>query len=69
MLKEYKPLTSAVFLALEYMERLRNRINTINSFYWWFMLCLLYAHQTLDDFGTITVDHVYVILFRLVLLI
>ncbi|KAE9404249.1 hypothetical protein BT96DRAFT_433708 [Gymnopus androsaceus JB14] len=58
MLKEYKPLTSAVFLALEYIERLRNRINTINSFYWWFMLCLLYAHQTLDDFGTITVDHV-----------
>ncbi|KAJ4490799.1 hypothetical protein J3R30DRAFT_135953 [Lentinula aciculospora] len=58
ILQVYKPLTSAVFLALYYSERITNRIDTFHSFYWWFILCLLYAHQILDDFHTITIVHV-----------
>ncbi|KAJ4493525.1 hypothetical protein C8J55DRAFT_498998 [Lentinula edodes] len=58
ILKDYRPLTSAVFLAFFYMERLRYKIDGIHSFYWWFILCLLYAHQTLDDFNSITIWHI-----------
>ncbi|KAF9074114.1 hypothetical protein BDP27DRAFT_219140 [Rhodocollybia butyracea] len=58
LLTDYKPLTSALFLALSYMERLTNRINTLSSFYWWLILCLLYAHQILDDFSTFKERHV-----------
>ncbi|KAJ3730425.1 hypothetical protein C8R42DRAFT_715123 [Lentinula raphanica] len=58
ILNDYKPLTPAVFLALFYLEKLTSRIETMHSFYWWFILCLLYAHQTLDDFHTINITHV-----------